>query len=169
MAFNFGGLSSGLSGIGGVAVDIAAAMGGRVTAAGYRDAANSFGQAQYLAEQNALQSQVAGRLQRAQLARQVYMTTGAQEAITGANGFQIGGSAADIIRNTAQQGALAAQLSSEQTGININSYLAQADADRREQQQAEAAAKAAESSVTGGFLGAAFKAIGAGAAIAGAF
>lgn len=90
--------------------------------------ANSFTTASQLAQQNAALTNTSTKIQETQTARSVFQTEGTQMADVAGAGFTESGSALDLLRSTAQQGALAESLVNIQGAINENSYAAQAGA-----------------------------------------
>lgn len=81
-------------------------------------AATEYGYAQTFAkEQTALSESIASR--------QIYQTQSAIRAGAAANGFQLSGSAGDILRSSAQQGALTKGAISLQGAAQEQSYLEQ--------------------------------------------
>lgn len=92
--------------------------------------ANSYTSAAQLAEQNASLTATSTRIQETQMARQVSQTEGTQIADVAGAGFTESGSALDLLRSSAQQGALAKSLTNIQGAITENSYAAQAGAYR---------------------------------------
>ena len=88
-----------------------------------------------------------------QVQRAVYQTQSSAEAAAGANGVLAGGSAGDILRSNAQQGALSRTLVAEQGQIQEGAYLGQAAA-------ANAAASSAKSKGKGGLFGGIVGAVG---------
>jgi hypothetical protein len=150
------GLSGAASGIGGAVSDLFSAQNDQTTAQGETAAAGLFGQAATQAAQNAAIAESSGKFQQVQTARQLSLTQGAATAYTAGGGLLLRGSAASILRSNAQQGAVAQQEIGMQTGINVNSYLEQSEADKAEQAQALAAAQAAEAAAKSSGLGAIF-------------
>lgn len=146
MAVGFGAVGSGIGQIGAAAGDL-------FSAAGAGAAAAQFGKAATLAKQNAQQETAAYKLQQVQTARTVYQTIGTGIADAAGNGGMMTGSAAAIARSSAQQGALATQLIGTEGQINVNSYLAQQQADLAQQAEAEAQQRADEAGAVGGFIG----------------
>lgn len=157
MSGSLGSLAGGVQAIGGAVGDIFAAQGSGIAAA-------QFGQAATIAGQNAQQATEAYKLQEVQTARQVYQTTGTDIAAAGANGGMLTGSAASVVKSNTMQGALANQIIGLQGRINVNSFLAQQQADEAQQQEAEQQQKAQEVGAIGGILGGA---LSIGKAIAG--
>lgn len=122
-------------------------FGGLTAAAGDRKAADFYGRAAAL-------TGVASGLKETAVTRQVYQTLGGARADVAANGLTQTGSAEDVLRSSAQQGALSKALVSIQGNIDVQSLLAK---------QADAKAQAAASS-GGGFFGALKGIVGAAAA-----
>jgi hypothetical protein len=112
-------------------------MSGQASASGSKQAAAYYGQA-------AQYSQVETAIKQQQADRQIYQVIGGAKAAAGASGLANSGGVADIIRDSATQGALSKRLIETQGDINYTSYKSQ---------QASASA-AASSSSTGGLLGA---------------
>ena len=152
--------------VAGVATGIGNAVGDLFTVSGEEQAAGLYGQAATAAGVSATEEQAAGRLQQIQTSRQVNLIQGTAQANAAAGNLKIGGSAAAILRSNATQGALANQLTGEQTQINVDAYMQQQLADKIQQSNAEAAAKAEKANAFGSFIGAGIDAIGAVAAIA---
>lgn len=90
--------------------------------------ANSYYSAAALAQQNAALTSASTKIQETQTQRQIAMTEGTQQADVASAGFTESGSALDLLRSSAQQGALAKSLVNIQGAINENSYAAQAGA-----------------------------------------
>jgi hypothetical protein len=140
--------------IGGAVTDIGQYIGANYTIAGEEAAAKGFQTAAQIALENSQEAEAAGKLQQIQTQRQVYMTAGAGVASAAGNGLKIEGSAMNIMKSTAAQGAVAGQLIGTQTQINVNGYMQQMAADTAEMQQAQDAANAAKSSKTFDLIGA---------------
>jgi hypothetical protein len=84
--------------------------------------------AQTLAEQNAAYTAQSTNIQVAQKQRQVTQTIGAEKAATGGAGLATSGSAVDLLRSSAQQGALAGAVLRQQGLITQAGYTEQAAA-----------------------------------------
>lgn len=168
-SFSSANLSGAAAGIGGVFSDLGQAASSQMTAAGETAASAGFGQAAGFAFNNYQQTEAAGKLQLLQEQRSLYQVGGQQQAQAGAQGIKMEGSAANIMRNSAQQGAVAQQLTSSQTNINAAAFLAQMQADNQEMVQANAEATAAKSASGMADLGAVFSAGKAAISIAGMF
>src|ERR1700679_700573 len=94
--------------------DIVTALGGAVgslfTSEGNTAEANSYTSAGELEEQNAQLTAASTRIQETQMARQVSQSLGTTQADVAGAGFTESGSALDILKSSAQQGALAKSL-----------------------------------------------------------
>jgi hypothetical protein len=88
-------------------------------------------------------------IQTAQAQRQLYMTLGTQSATAGGSGSSGGGSAADILRTSAQQGALNTAVLQQQGLITEAGYNEQAVAYALQQQAAGVSAQAQQAGATG--------------------
>lgn len=152
--------SGAFSSFGTAASDLFAAQNDQTTAAADTAAAGLFGQAATQAAQNAQISEASGKFQQVQTARQVSMVQGTAAATAAGGGLRLSGSVAAIMRSNAQQGAVANQLIGLQTGINVNSYMEQSEADKAEQTQALGAAAAAEAAAKSSGIGAIFSGVG---------
>lgn len=114
-----GGFASGL-------VDTGSAVSALFGAKGARAAAKSYGTAQSIAEQNAALEEQATKIKEIQLSRGIFKTIGLQKAQIGGAGFAASGSALDLLRSSASEGALSKALVQEQGAITANSYREQA-------------------------------------------
>ena len=107
-------------------------VGGAVSAlfssAGNAAQAKDYSGAAALAEQNAGLAAASTRIQEAQAARTVNQSIGTTAADMAGAGFTESGSGLDVLRASAQQGALQKSLINIQGAINENSYAAQAGA-----------------------------------------
>lgn len=110
------GLGTGITGIGN-------AVGSLFSAEGDYGAASDYAKAIQLTK---LQTAVKEN----QVNRQITQTIGQEKAATGANGFQLSGSNADIIRASAQQGGLSKGLVALQGQMQENAYATQESAAR---------------------------------------
>jgi hypothetical protein len=136
MKFDFG---AGASGISGAASDIlggqekAAGLGieaeaTRLKAHGDLVEAQNYDLASTLANQNDEFTKVSTAIKQTQMQRQIYLGLGATSADVGGAGFAASGSALDIMRSSAQQGALTKQVLGEQGLITEAGYQEQATA-----------------------------------------
>jgi hypothetical protein len=130
---------AGFADLGGAVKDIFGAVGEAKSAKGYSQAAGFAEQNAEIAEQNA-------RIQGVMAQRQITQTLGSQSAEIGGAGFNASGSALDLMRDSASQGALTKQLISNQGAINVLGYKAEAA-------NYSSMASAAKSSAAGSGLG----------------
>jgi hypothetical protein len=96
----------------------------------------AYGEAATLAQLNAQYSTASTNIQVAQSNRSNYMNIGTDMAAAGASGSSGGGSAGDILRNTAQQGALNTAVIQQQGLITTAGYNEQAESYELMQQAA---------------------------------
>jgi len=130
--FSAGNIAGAAGGLFGAASDI---FGGYAAAQGSKMSATEYGRAaQVTKEQTAIKELAANR--------QIYQSLGATQAAVAGNGFQLGGSALDILRSSTQEGALTKGAISLQGAAQEQSYL---------QQQKEAKA-AGNGQLIGGIL-----------------
>lgn len=88
--------------------------------------ASNYDIAAQLAKANAAYTQQSTALQEYQVGRQVTQTIGSQQAAVAASGFSSGGSAGDLLRSSASQGALAKATLAQQGVITEAGYNEQA-------------------------------------------
>ena len=131
-------------------------------AAGDSSEASAYGKAAEIAGQNAGIATQSTAIQQSQASRQIYQSLGGINAAAASNGLTTGGSAGDIYRSSAYQGALTKQLIGRQGLINENSFLA-------EQASYQGMQSAANSASAGGIFGGLLKGVGAIASVAGLF
>ena len=181
----FGGITSkGLAtGIG----DLGGAVGSLFTAAGDQAsqqndylaaendtlAASSYTQASGIASQNLSLEQQSTAIKETQADREIFQNESSQQATAAGNGFQEAGSAAAILADSANQGALQKQLIQQQGDITANATQEQLLALNTQSQEASNqatmqtnAGNAAGSAATGALVGGAFKAVAGIASIA---
>lgn len=139
--------SAGFGDVGAAVSDIFGAVGQLQSAKGYQQAAQ-------FADENAGIAQQSSDIQLLMAKRQVFQTIGGQQADVGASGLAASGSAIDLLRSSASQGALTKQLVADQGAINVLGYQAEAAS-------YNSMASAAKTSAAGGFLGGALKIAGA--------
>lgn len=108
------------------AIDAGGAVGALFGARGARASARSYSEAQRIAEENAQIARSATTIRDTQLQRTIFKTLGTQEAQVAGAGFSASGSALDILRDSASQGAHARAINQAQGAITENSYLEQA-------------------------------------------
>lgn len=97
----------------------------QVTATGDIAEAQSYDLAAQLAGENEQLTKTQTAVKEQQTAREVYQTIGSQTAGVAAGGFAESGSALDLLRNSAGQGALSQALVGEQGQMTENSYAEQ--------------------------------------------
>lgn len=129
------------------------AVGDLYTAKGDKSEEGAYRQGAALAYQNINIEKSSTAIQLAQNQRKIYQTQGAIKANAGGNGLRAEGSVTDILRTSAQQGALSQALIGTQGQINENSYAAQATALTGEAEAASAAARAKEAEAAGNMIG----------------
>ena len=162
----FSGAGSYFAGQGKIAGDTAMAGGYTEEAASFTDAAN-------IEAQNVKYAKLSGDLQNIAATRNIYKSeSGTSSDVAGA-GLAESGSALDILRGSAAQGALTHAVIGNQTAINENSYKQQEDAYQGEASMATAEASAATASAsaagTSGTMSSIGSALGAVAGIASMF
>lgn len=139
-----------------------------------------YGEAATLSDLNAQFTEQSTRIQEAQADRTLFGALGAERSSVAASGFGEGGSAGDILRSSASQGALNRAVLTQQGLITEAGYKEQADSYRTMQQAAgiavqedtlaaqeenitaqgyQSAASAANTAATGSFIGGAIKGI----------
>lgn len=129
--FNVAGAANDLFNAGGsIASGFTGAAASRAAATAYTNAA------QFTKEQTAMKTE--------QATREIYQVQSQAKAAAGGNGFMLSGSAGDIVRSNAQQGALTQAVIAQQGAAQESSYL----------QQAKEAKAAASGQTAGGILGA---------------
>lgn len=136
---------SGFDLIGSGISDFGAAAGDLFASQGASKAAQSFGEAASLETQNAQIAEASGNIQLAQQRRQLYQSESGTAADVGGAGLKMSGSAANVLRSSGQQGALAGSLISAQTQINVLGFQAQANAYEGQESEEQALAKADQS------------------------
>lgn len=131
--FGGGSLSGAINSIGSAVSDLFAAQGDRAEAARYTEAAQ-------LAHEEALFTESATNVQEMQATRQIQQAVGGVEAGYAGGGLSLGGSAGDVLRESAQQGALTTALIQYQGAETQYGYEEQS---RSYAQMAQAARRAA--------------------------
>lgn len=136
------GLSDTITGFTGAVADLS-------TAGGYDAEKRAYLKAASLADLNKTLQASSTEIQVAATQRALSKVQGAASAEIGASGLAESGSAADVIRSNAQQGAIQTQLLREQGAIAETGYEAQSASYTGLAHQAGAAASAARSSAAG--------------------
>ncbi len=149
----FSGLGGLISGNGQAAADEFNAEGDTKEAAAYRLAAG-------LSTENAAIQTASTGIQKTQTMRQIFLAGGTQVASLASNGFENGGSGGDILRSTAEQGAIQKQLVGTQGQIQENAYTQQANSYTGLAESADEAARAAQASANASRSGGVLKAVG---------
>ena len=157
MAFGSGTISS----IGGAVSDLFAADAHRSKAAGDRIEAQNYGLASTLATQNEKFAETSTAIKQAQLDRENAKMLGGQQADVAAAGFAASGSALDLMRDSAAQGALTKAVGAEQGLITEAGYTEQATSYDNMQRAALMAASAEDKAATGAEITAGIKGVAA--------
>lgn len=161
MAFGSGTLTD----IGGAVSDLFAASGDRAKAQGDFIEAKDYTLASDLATQNEKFTETSTAIKQAQLDRQIYQTIGGQKADVAGAGFAASGSSLDLLRSSAQQGALTKAVAGEQGLIQEAGYQEQATSYQNMSQAATIAGNAENSAANGATIGGIIKGVGAVASI----
>ena len=106
--------------------DVGGAVNDLFGAAGDTSEGNAYGEAASYDKLNAQITQQATGIAETQAQRQLYQVQGGTQAQVGGAGFANSGSSMDILRSSAQQGALQKQLIQAQGQITSNGYEAEA-------------------------------------------
>jgi len=136
--------SSTFQAIGGAVQDIFSAQGLRAKAQGNRLEAQQYDMAAGLARQNEQFAKTSTEIKQFQTQRGIYQTLGQQAADVAASGFEATGSALDLLRDSASQGALHKAVLSQQGLIEEAGYEEQAQSYNLMAQSARIAADANE-------------------------
>lgn len=152
---------------GAAAGSLASARGLRTEGGYYTRAANYSLDAATLAAQNVKLTEASTAIQKAAEQRNIYRITGGIRADVAGAGLTQSGSAEDILRASAQQGALQKQLVGVQGQMNVNAqtaqvgtYKSQAEAYQAQSEGAIAAAEGQEASAAASKGGGILKTIG---------
>lgn len=156
MAFGTGTIGN----LGGAVQDLFGAEAHGLKAKGLRLEAENYGEAAGFAKQNAEFSRISTGIKLAQQDRETYKALGGITADVAGAGFAMSGSALDILRDSASQGALMRSVAEQQGLIQEEGYNVQArsyeNMAKAAQFAAEAEDKAGEASLwSAGFKGAA--------------
>lgn len=134
---------------GGAVDDFFAAAGLKSQAKGLRIEQGMLTKAAGFADTNADFTKESTGIQSMQQQRKTYLGLGTLEADVGGAGFQMSGSALDLMRSSAEQGALEQAVMEKQGLITEQGYEVQADANRSQADAAGIAAKAADKAAMG--------------------
>lgn len=157
MAFGSGTINS----IGGAVQDLFAADAHRSKAQGLRIEAGNYDRSSAFSEQSAQFTETSTAIKQTQLDRDIYKTLGGQEADVAGAGFAASGSALDILRDSASQGALTKAVGSLQGLITEEGYEVQAKNYTAMGEAARLAANAEDKAAEGAEWSSAFKGIAA--------
>jgi hypothetical protein len=157
MAFGPGTITS----IGGAVNDLFAADAHRAKAAGDRFEQQNYDLAGRLADQNAKFTETSTAIKQAQGDRELHKMLGGIEADVAGAGFAESGSALDIMRDSASQGALTHAVAGEQGLITEEGYKEQAQSYRNMSQAAQVAIDAENKAADNAGVMAAFKGVAA--------
>lgn len=144
--------------LGGAVSDLFAVGAHRTKAAGNRLQAEQYEVAKGLSLQNKQFAETSTEIKEMQAQRAVYMALGQQQAEVAASGFEASGSALDLLRDSAAQGALQKAVLSQQGLIEEASYEAQAKSYAIMAESARMAADAEDRAAIGSGISGALKA-----------
>jgi hypothetical protein len=161
MAFGTGTISS----IGGAVSDLFAAEGHRSKAQGLRIEGGNYDLASRYATENEKFTEVSTAVKQAQLDRENFKVLGGQQADVAGAGFAASGTALDLLRDSAAQGALTKAIGAEQGLITEEGYKVQSETYSSMGKAARIAADAEEEAATGSTISAVFKGAAAVASI----
>ncbi len=136
--------------------ELGGGIGDLFSASGDKKAAKGYYQAAGYALKNVDLVKQSTALQETQAQREIYKVLGGQQADIAGAGLAASGSALDIIRSSAQQGALTKQLINYQGQITENGYEAEAASYIAQGQSLKAAAKGKTASGIGHIVGSLF-------------
>jgi hypothetical protein len=145
------------SDFGGAVSDLFAASADRSKAAGLRIEGQEYTLAAGLATQNAQYAQISTNIKEFQAQRDIFQTLGKQQADVASSGFQEAGSALDLLRDSAEQGALNVAVLGAQGQIEVAGYEEQAASYTLMSQAASMAATASDKAAQGADIAAGFK------------
>jgi hypothetical protein len=147
--------------IGGAASDLFTASADRSKAQGDVIEGQDYTLASQLATQNEEFAKTSTAIKEAQQTRELTMTLGGQRADVAGGGFAESGSALDLLRDSAGQGALTKAVAGEQGLITEAGYQEQATSYANMSDAANIAATAENKAAQGADIGAAFKGVAA--------
>lgn len=151
--------SSTFSDIGGAVSDLFASSGDKAKAQGDFIEAKDYSLASDLATQNEKFAETSTAIKQAQLDRSIYQTIGGQQADVAGAGFAQSGSAIDLLRSSAQQGALTKAVAGQQGLIQEAGYKEQAESYANMSQAATIAGNAENDAAKGSMIGGIIKGI----------
>lgn len=141
-----------VAGVGGAIGDIFGGVGDLFAASGDKAAAKGYYRASGFATQNAELTKQSTKIKEVQASREIYQTLGGQQADIAGAGLADSGSALDVIRSSAEQGALTKQLIGYQGLITQHGYEAEAASYLAQGKAMKAAAKGKTASGIGGII-----------------
>lgn len=150
------------SGFGGAVADLFSASGLKLKAEGTEKEAEAYDEAARLADLNVQFSKTSTEIKEAQTERTIFQTISGQQADIASAGFGNSGTALDLFRDSASQGALTKAVVSQQGLIQEASYEEQAKSYRLMSEAAHLSASASRSASTGATIGGIFKIASAG-------
>jgi hypothetical protein len=153
MAFGAGTIGS----IGGAVQDLFGSEAHELKAKGLRLEAENYEDAAGFATKNAEFSRISTGIKLAQQDREIYKTLGGVTADVAGAGFSMSGSALDIMRDSASQGALMKAVAGEQGLIQEEGYNVQAKSYANMSKAAEFAAQAEDTAADASMWSAGFK------------
>lgn len=157
MAFGAGTINS----IGGAVNDLFAADAHRSKAEGLRIEAKNYDLSSGFATQSEQFTETSTAIKQAQTDRENYKMMGGIQADVAGAGFAESGSALDIMRDSASQGALTKAVGEQQGLITEQGYKVQAESYKNMSAAARMAADAEEHAATGAMWSAGFKGVAA--------
>lgn len=137
---------------GGAVSDIFAGFGAASKAQGDQIEAQNYGLAAGYASEEEQYAATSTAIQEAQAERESYRTISGQQADVAGAGFAASGSALDLLRSSAQQGAMQQAVLGQQGLITEQGYQEQAASYTNMQQAANIAASAEKTAETGDFI-----------------
>jgi hypothetical protein len=156
---------SAFTSLGGAASDLFAASGHKAKAAGDLIEAKNYDLASSLATQNEKFTETSTAIKEAQQQRELTNTLGGQQADVAGAGFSESGSALDLLRDSASQGALTHAVLGEQGLITEAGYQEQAQSYTNMSTAAHMAADAENTAATGSTITGILKGVAAVASI----
>lgn len=157
MAFGSGTINS----VGGAVSDLFAASAHEAKAKGLRIEAQNYDLSSEFSLKSEKFTEVSTAVKQAQLDRENFQMIGGQQADVAGAGFAASGSALDLMRDSAQQGALTKAIGSEQGLITEEGYKVQAQSYKNMSDAARMAADAEDTAAFGANISAGFKAVSA--------
>jgi hypothetical protein len=153
--------ASTINDFGGAVSDLFAAQGDKAKAQGDLIEKQNYLEASDLATQNEQFTETSTAIKQSQAARQLYLQIGGQKADVAGAGFAESGSAIDLLRSSASQGALNRAVLGQQGLIQEAGYKEQAQSYQNMAQAAQVAADAENNAAGGAEIGAAIKGVAA--------